>query len=91
MLTPPFSPQTLLEKQPTSVLVTQHSPWVSGIQVQCWPLQVSVAIAVERLQDGGVGLLKHPLLAGDAGVTRVHEHLPLCGVAVDTAVTDVVV
>lgn len=43
------------------------------------------------VQDGGVGLLKLPLLAGGGGVTGVHEEPPLAQVAVDAAVADGVI
>lgn len=51
----------------------------------------SVVALVEALQHGGVGPLKHPLLAGGGRIARVHEHPALFGTAVDAAVADRVV
>ena len=53
-----------------------------------WPL---VSPMVEALQHGGVGSLKHPLLAGGGRSARVHEHAAVFGTAVHAAVTDRVV
>lgn len=47
-----------------------------------------VSTLVELLQHGGVGSLKHPLLAGGGRIARVHEDPPLLRVAVYAAVTD---
>lgn len=51
----------------------------------------SVDAVVEELQNGGVGFLKQPLLAGGGGVTHVHEDAALAGVAVHAAVADGVI
>lgn len=48
-------------------------------------------VEVEALEHGGVGPLELPLLAGGAGVARVHEHALLGRAAVHAAVTDGVV